>query len=248
MKRFLPFLILLCALFVPIGAQATLTQVQHKFASSNASANTVVVTVTALGSGNLVIVGALGTASDTISGVADGSNTYVQATSCRAVSAGGRFTDVWYAKNSVSGPTTVTVTFGTTNTNRKEAYVHEVSGAATSAPFDACGTLTDTGNGSLNLTGAAVTTVAANTYIIGLERTNQSSTNAGAGGGFTNDDASNAGASVHRIVSAQGAYTPTYVNTGTSPTDDAYSTASFKAASGGGATFTPQIGGFLVGP
>src|ERR1039458_822677 len=216
-----------------------LSQIQHKIASSVVSANTVAVTVAATASGNLIIVGVAGTASDTVTGVADSAgSTYVQVPSARAVSSGGRFTDVWYCKSSISGATTVTVTVGATNTNRKEAYVHEVSGADPTSPFDAAGILTDTG-GTSPVTGASVTTVAANTYIIGIVRTQNSvNTTGAAGGGFTEDDSLQlAGASVHRIVSAQGTYTPTYAMAG-NPTDDAYSTVSFKQFSA--AAFEPD--------
>jgi hypothetical protein len=213
-----------------------LSQVQHKTGTINTSGNTVVVTVAATGSANLIIVGCLGTASDTITGVADSAgSTYVQAASARALSAGGRFTDVWYCKSSLSGATTVTVTYGTTGTNRREAYVHEVSGADTSSPFDAKGTSTDTG-GASPLSGAAVTTVAANTYILAIIRTSGSTTGV-AGGGFTADDFSLAGAAEHDIVSSQGTYTPTFA-TSASTTDDAYSTVSFKQFSA--AAFQPD--------
>lgn len=234
-------IVVIACVLLSSPAWAALAEVQHKTATTIVSGNTVAVTVTALGSGNLVIVGAMGSGSETITGVSDGSNTYVQATSCRALSVGGRFTDVWYAKNSTSGPTTVTVTFSATNTNRREAYVQEVSGADTSAPFDNCGTATGTGSdcpgttSNWNCTGAADTTSAANTYIIGIMRTSGVCGNTGAGGGFTNDDASSAGCAVHRIVSSAATYTPIYNQTsGTQPSDQAYSTASFKAPSAGG--------------
>lgn len=237
MKRLLTLALLVGA---SASSFAQITQVQHKVGTSNTNANTVAVTVSATGSGNLIIVGVGGSSSQTVTGVSGGcSGSYLQVTGARATESGGRFSDVWYCASSSAGATTITVTFSAASTARKEGYVHEVSGMDTSSPVDTAAALSNIASCSAPCTGAADTTTNANDYIIGVFRTAGICNNTGAGGGFTNDDASSAGCAVHDIVSATGTYTPTYSMS--SAGVGAASTVSFKAAGGAPATCAQSI-------
>ena len=73
----------------------------------------------------------------TISSVTDDAgNTYAEAGAALSVdSASGSFADVWYAPNSLSGATTLTIT-PSSNIPNGGAVIWEFSGADVSAPLD----------------------------------------------------------------------------------------------------------------
>ena len=131
-------------------------------------------TIPATGSGNLIVVGwqaggGLFTPV-TISSVVDNAgNTYAEAGAALSVdSATGSVADVWYAPNSVSGATTLTITPSFTITNGG-AVIWEFSGADSSAPLDQTAVLNSQA-ASATPTAAAVTTSGAADVVISLAR------------------------------------------------------------------------------
>lgn len=211
-----------------------LTLVQHKTNSSTANANTVAVTVTALGSGNLIVVAvAGGIPTDTVSSITDNGgshNTYTQVASARATTTAGRFCDLWYAKNSNSGATSVTATVGNTSTVRKVIEVWEVSGANTSSPLDGNGVATNNGAQSGTVaTATGITTTNANDFIAAFCRTNGAVASEHDGTFTLNDITGGSNGASSVIVSSTGTYTPAWNDN--SGTEFCASIAAFKQAS-----------------
>lgn len=152
---------------------ANLAVVQHKSGTSVVSATTVAVTVTALGTGNVIVVGCSnGGGSRTVTGVSDGTNTYVQAPSAAAnANANADNTDIWYCLSSISGPTTVTITFsGSAGTFSKQGEVWEVSGFVNPA-IDVTGTIQNTQQTNQVDLGPSVTTTSVIGFIAAICRT-----------------------------------------------------------------------------
>jgi len=100
-------------------------------------------TIPATGSGHLIVVGwtaAWGT-TPTISTITDNaSNAYVEATGARAVDASVGMVDIWYAANSASGATNVTITPNPSG-GTGVAVIWEFSGVAAVSPLDQVGVL-----------------------------------------------------------------------------------------------------------
>lgn len=136
-----------------------ITVTQHQHNDSILSATTVAVTVSALGTGNLLVVGCGNNGTRTVSGVSDGANTYLQGPTCAAsANTSADNTDIWYCLSSASGPTTVTVTFtGVAGTFAKDAEVWEVHGFTT-AGLDVHGIVNNTQQTNQLDNGASVTT------------------------------------------------------------------------------------------
>jgi hypothetical protein len=189
-------------------------------------------TIRATGSGDLIVVGwssAEGTA-PTIGTITDNaSNTYIEAPNARAVDSSFNMVDIWYAQNSNSGATSVTITPNPSG-NGGAAVIWEFSGVATASPLDQVAVLnsqpvTSTPAGpSVTTTSpveAVVSVIAPQWWIGGLV----------SGNNFTADSVLNspyASGWAHLITSSTGTYAPSW-NTGA----DTYTstTASFKAAS-----------------
>ena len=212
-----------------------LSLVQHQTATATASQNTLAVTVTALTAGNLVVVGVAGSSSESVNSIGDGGNTYTQCASAKVTEAGGRWTDLWYAKNVSGGSTTVTVTYSATTANRKAVEVWEVSGADVSAPLDTSNGGTGTGGAGNKDTGASMTTGTADAFLCGIIRTAGSVVGMDASDVvFTSNDLMGGGGDAcSAIVAATGTYTPIWSD-GVGSASFANSVGAFKIASGGG--------------
>lgn len=214
MKKFIAVLI---CLGIASPSWAAIIRVQHLTTDSTANANTVTLTVTALTAGNLIVVVGMGSGSDTVSSITDNGgtpNTYVQVTSARGLeAAGGRWCDIWYAKNSNGGATTVTLTVGATNTNRKIIMVWEVSGIDTTSPLDGNGTHVNDGAATTTPLGAAITTTNANDFLAAALRT-AGTTSTEKDATYTLDNITTTGNGLsYAIVSAINTYTPQWNTT-----------------------------------
>jgi len=194
-----------------------------------------VCTIPSTGSGNLIVVGwtAGGGAntSTTVSSVTDGAgNTYREAGAARSIdSTGGSIADIWYATNSVSGATSVTITPSASVTSGG-AMIWEFSGANVSAPFDQAALL-NSQSSSAAPSGAAVTTASASEVIISLAAVSGDVSGIDSGNAFTNDSTLKGNGWAHFITSSTGTYAAQWSQ---SPAATyASSTASFKAASTG---------------
>jgi hypothetical protein len=189
-------------------------------------------TIPSTGSGNLIVVGwssVEGTA-PTIGTIADNAgNTYVEAANALGVDLSNNMVDIWYAKNSNSGATSMTITPNPSG-NAGAAVIWEFAGADAVSPLDQVAVLNSqpaTGSpagASVTTTApveAVVTVIAPQYWIVGLL----------SGNDFTQDAVVNsnnyASGWAHLITSSAGTYSAAW-NTGL----DAYTstTASFRAA------------------
>ena len=125
--------------------------------------------LTATSAGNLIVVPfSCGPSSVTITGVTDNkSQVYTQVPSARATdSTTNKMTDIWYFSNTASGVTSITVTLsGASNSSQYDFEEIEVSGLKTSSPVDVSGNVSNGASGT-SLVTAALTTTAANDYIL----------------------------------------------------------------------------------
>ena len=189
-------------------------------------------TIPATGSGNLIVVGwqAGGSVntSVTLSSVTDNAgNTYAEAGAARSVdTASGSVADVWYAGNSVSGATTLTITPSSPITNGG-AVIWEFAGADLSAPLDQTAILNSQAP-NVAPTGAAVTTTTGADVVISLAAVANNVTGILSGNTFVSDSALKGNGWAHLITSAAGTYAAQWNQ---SPAGTyASSTAAFKAA------------------
>ena len=188
-------------------------------------------TIPPTGSGNLIVVGwqAGGGAntSVTVSSVTDNAgNTYAEAGPARSVdTVAGSIADVWYAMNSVSGATTLTITPSSTVTNGG-AVIWEFSGADLSAPLDQTAVFNSQA-ASAAPAGAPVTTSAGADVVISLA-TGGNVTGISSGNNFVSDSALKGNGWAHLITSSGGTYAAQWNQ---SPAGTyASSTVAFKAA------------------
>ena len=192
-------------------------------------------TIPATGAGDLIVVGwEIGggvSTSTVISAVTDNAgNRYVEAGAARAIdTAAGSVTDIWYAQNSLSGATSITITPNASISNGG-AVIWEFSGMNTTAPLDQAAVLNSQAASSTP-SGAAVSTTGVNEVVISLAAVAGDITGVAPGNSFTNDSALKGNGWAHLISTSAGAYAAQW-NESPSGTY-ASSTASFKAASSG---------------
>ena len=188
------------------------------------------------GAGHLIGVAWAGstTVTPTISSITDNAgNTYVEAANSRSVdSTRSQGVDIWYAKNSIAGATTVTVTpnpsggFGA-------VVIWEFSGIDTTAPLDQAAALNSQAS-TASPTGPAVTTTAASEAIISVISVQGSATGIASGNPFTSASTSDGDGWAYLITSSAGTYAAQW--TKSSAGTYAGSTAAFKAAAATGST------------
>ncbi len=189
-------------------------------------------TIPATGSGNLIVVGwqAGGgvNTSVSISSVTDNAgNTYAEAGAALSADAvAGSVADIWYAMNSVSGATTLTITSSST-INDGGAVIWEFSGADLSAPLDQTAIL-NSQFASATPTGATVTTTAGADVVISLAPVAGNVTGILPGNSFVSDSAIKGNGWAHLITTSAGAYAAQW-NQNPAGTY-ASSTVAFKAA------------------
>lgn len=187
-------------------------------------------TIPSTGSGHLIVVGLnlVGSTSPTVSGVTDSAgNIYAEAGAARSVDAtDGVVVDIWYAKNSVAGATSITIT---TNASMSGcgAVIWEFSGANPTAPLDQTAVLNDQA-ATTAVAGAPVTITSADEVVISLANVQYGVTIA-SGNPFINDSTTFGNGWAHLITSSTGTYSSQWTQTGSGAY--ASSTASFKAAS-----------------
>ena len=211
------------------GAQITLVQVTQ---CGPGAFPATVCAVSATGSHNLIVVAwasAEGTA-PTIASVTDNAgNIYGEAGNARAVNSTYSMVDIWYAKNSQAGATTVTVTPNPSG-NAGAAVVWEFSGVDTLSPLDQTAVLNSQPVTSTP-SGAPVTTTAPIEAVVSVVAPQWWLSSLANGNGFISDSLLNQSPYTtgwaHLITSSAGTYAATW-NTGL----DTYASAtvSFKAA------------------
>jgi len=190
-------------------------------------------TIPSTGSGNLLVVGWAstgGAGSTTITSVTDNAgNSYVEVQPVRATDTNvNDMGDVWYAKNSASGATVLTITPNPSGTSGT-AVIWEFSGIDTTSPLDQTAVL-DSQAATSTPSGAAVT-VPANELIVSIGWVQGSVTGGVSGNVFTNDSTATGDGWAHYIASAAGTYNAQW---NSSHGTYASSTVSFKAAAVGG--------------
>lgn len=188
-------------------------------------------TIPATGDGNLIVVGFTTNVSNTtttINGVTDNSgNSYAEAGAARAIDTSVLdVLDIWYAKNSTSGATSVTVT--PSATVNASVVIWEFSGIDQAAPLDQT-SVRNSQPSSTAVSGAPVTITSASEVIISIANVAQSVTGMAAGNLFTNDSDAFASGWAHLITSAPGTYAAQWIQSPAGTYDS--STVSFKVAS-----------------
>ena len=212
----------------PASAQISLVQVTTCGPGAFPSTSC---TVPATGSGHLIAVGWSSSegSAPTIASITDNANNvYVEAPNARAVDTTTNMVDIWYAKNSIAGATTLMITPSPSGSNGT-AVIWEFSGVDTVSPLDQVSVLNSqpiTGSP----TGAAVTTTSPVEAVISVVAPQWWMVSLASGNAFTSDLVLNspyASGWAHLITSSSGTYAAAW-NTGA----DTYTstTASFKAA------------------
>jgi len=190
-------------------------------------------TIPSTGSGNLIVVGfqMSGNTATTITGVTDSAgNVYAEAGAARAIdTVAGTVADIWYAKASVPGATSLTIT-PSASTSNGLAVIWEFSGVDRAAPLDQVAVLNSQAPTSV-VSGAAVTTTSSIEAIVSIAVVGDYVTGIASGNAFVNDSTLQGNGWAHLITSSTGTYSAQW----TQHSADTYaaSTASFKAASSG---------------
>jgi hypothetical protein len=176
---------------------------------------TVSVTVSATGTGNLLVVcpdnfdatpGNVGS----ITGVSDGTNAFTQVPSMDNLSGTTVRSDVWYLPVSTSGKTTITATFSrNTGSYFKSILFIEISGFTN--PVVDVHNVTNTASCSANQNGAAVTTTATVAAIVAFGMVGNITANPHSGNAFTSGGTISSGDAVCSLLaSSTGTYTPAW--------------------------------------
>jgi hypothetical protein len=175
-------------------------------------------------------------------------NTYVEAANARAVDGSTNMVDIWYAKNSKSGATSLTITPNPAG-NSGVAEIWEFSGVDTVSPLDQVAVL-NSQPASSTPSGPAITTSAPVEAVVTVIAPEWWINGIGSGNSFTQDFILNYTGSfyyssgwAHLITSSAGTYSAAW-STGL----DLYTstTASFKASSSYGACDLNQDGAVNV--
>ena len=188
--------------------------------------------IPATGSGNLIVIGwqiaGGANTSTTITSMTDNvGNVYAEAGSARAIDTGAStVVDIWYAKNSAPGATSVTINPSMSLPNAG-AVIWEFSGADTSAPLDTTAILNSQA-ATASPMAAAVATRAANEVIVSIAEVQNTVTGVASGNSVTNDSSIMVNGWAHLISSSAGTYAAQWNQ---SPSGSyASSTAAFRAA------------------
>lgn len=190
-----------------------------------------VCTIPSTGSGNLIVVAWAsnnGGGATTIAGITDSAaNAYSEAPAARAVdSAANTMIDLWYAKNSNSGATTLTIAPNPAGTSGT-AVIWEFAGVSTGTALDQVAILNSQAATSAP-SGAPVTTTAAAEVLISAANVQGTVTGMASGNPFTSDSTANGDGWAHLLTSSTGTYAAAWTNGGSGTY--ASSTASFIAA------------------
>ena len=154
-------------------------------------------------------------------------NAYSEAGTARSVdSVAGSVVDVWYARNSVPGATTLTITPSASATNAA-AVIWEFSGADLSSPLDQTAVLSNQG-ATGTPSAAAVTTASAGDVVISLAALAGNQTGISSGNTFVSDSAIKGNGWAHFIASSPGTYAAQWNQS--PPGTYTSSTVAFRAA------------------
>ena len=196
-------------------------------------------TIPSTGSGHLIVVGLQlqgGSTATTVSSVTDNAgNTYAEAGAARSIDAGGPdVVDIWYAKSSVAGATSITIT-PSASMSSCAAVIWEFSGANATGPLDQTAVLNSQA-ATTTPSGAPVTISSANEVVISLADVANGLTGIVSGNPFISESTlfgtgvwPNVSGWAYLVTSTTGTYSAQW----TQPTAGTYasSTASFKAGS-----------------
>jgi len=189
-------------------------------------------TIPATGGGNLIVVGfevaGGASASTKISSMTDNAgNVYAEAGAAWSIdTANSSVGDIWYAKNSVAGATSVTITPNASASNGA-AVIWEFAGADGTAPLDQAAALNSQAS-TASPSGASVTTTAAGEVVVSLAEVSQNVTGIYSGNPFSSDSTLQKNGWAHLITSSAGTYAAQWSE---SPAGTyGSSTASFKPA------------------
>jgi hypothetical protein len=191
-------------------------------------------TIPATGAGHLIVIAwgsNNGGGASTISSITDnasgGGNVYVQAPGARSVETTTNYNmDLWYAKNSQSGATTMTVTPSPSGTSGA-AVIWEFSGVDTVSPLDQTAARNSQA-ATTSPAGAPVTITSPNEVIVDVAIVQSVASGIHSGNLFINDATLNGNGWSHLLTSSIGTYAAQWDSD-----SGRYcaSTASFKAAS-----------------
>ena len=189
--------------------------------------------IPATGSGNLIVVGwsaAFGTM-PTISTITDNvGNVYSEAGAARAVdSTATQMIDIWYAKNSIAGATTLTITPNPSG-NQGGAVIWEFSNVDKTSPLDTT-TVLNSQSATTAPSGASVA-ASSGELLISVIVPGGSLSGIYTGNAFTNDSTFYTVGWAHLIAPSAGTYAAQW---STSAATYASSTVSFKSATAGSA-------------
>ena len=204
-------------------ATPALVQTAKNYVPTTSSIN---IPVSAIGSGNLLVIGVSNDSGATVTNIIDNgtsSNSYVSAN--ETSTAAGSSNEIWYAKNSFAGATSVTIHLsGTENAN---VWFAEFSGMDLSNPLDTGGVLNSQPSGSL-VSAPQVNTVVPNEVIFSQMTAGAPNTGIHSGNPFTALTTQNGKDSAYSIASSLGSYGAKWDLTSSALW--MASTASFRAA------------------
>jgi glucose/arabinose dehydrogenase len=182
--------------------------------------------------GNLIVVYALWSNTNTVTISDSRGNTYTGATS-RTTWGSNWSAQVFYARNVAGGANTVTATFATAVGAFGAIYLHEYSGVDKVSPLDV--SRSATGSASAMNSGAVTTTNAADLLFAGAASSN---TVTAAGAGYTTRSTSFGNRTMDRNVTAAGSYNATATQNGSAWV---MQLVAFKADSGSSDTTAPTV-------
>ena len=210
---------------VPVSAQVTLL---HATACGAAIFPSVSCAVPATGAGNLLVVGwsaSYGNTPTTLNITDNVGNSYTQAGNAWAVdTSAGQMVDIWYAKNSRSGATSITIT--PSATVNAAATIWEFTGADTAAPLDKTVAL-NTQPATTTPSGGVIATTSAGEAVVSVVVPGGSMLGLAPGNGFLSDSINFGVGWGHLLAGSVSSYSATW---NTSAASYAASTVSFKAS------------------
>ena len=193
----------------PAHAAATPTFVQRRAKEVTSGTTNALAFNSANTAGNLIVVYAIWSNTNTVSLSDSRANSYSSAAG-RTTWGSNWSSQVFYARNVAAGSNTVTATFATAVNSFAVIYLHEYSGVDKASPVDV--TKTATGTGSAVSSGAVTTTNAADLLFAGAA--SEQSVNAG-GSGYTTRSTAFGNRTQDRNVTATGSYSATATQNGT---------------------------------
>jgi hypothetical protein len=228
-------LIFVAALFSFVGSAWSQIGLVHVTPCGPGAFPGLTCTIPATGSGNLLVVAwestNNGSGATVITSIVDNvNNVFSEAGNAKAVDAGpNTMADLWYAKNSRSGATVLTIAPNPSGT-LGSATIWEFSGVDTTAPLDQTGVLNSQA-ATTTPSGAPGITTSGGELVVSIISVGGTVAGVFSGNAFTNDSTANGNGWAHLITSSPGTYTAKW-NASPSGTYLA-STVSFKAAGSG---------------